>query len=70
MITRGAFIGELSTIAEQVKLRNTMGYTDLSVFAENFYRDILNVLLNVKLAVSRAHPSSCATSDSNSSPDR
>lgn len=53
MITRGAYIGEivdeLSTIAEQVKNRNRLGLNDLSVFAENFYRDLLNLLLGIKL---------------------
>ncbi|WP_413499834.1 SMEK domain-containing protein [Buttiauxella gaviniae] len=46
MITSGYMIGQiidgLSTIAEQAKLRNQLGLTDLSVFAENFFRDILN----------------------------
>lgn len=53
MITRGHYLGEiideLSTIATQVKLRNTLGLTDLSVYAENFFKDVLNVLLGLNL---------------------
>lgn len=50
MITRGHYLGEiiddLSAITEQVKLRNRLGLTDLTVYAENFFRDLLNVLLH------------------------
>lgn len=53
MITRGHYIGEvideLSTLAEQVKLRNRLGLTDLTVYSENFFRDILNVVLHIDL---------------------
>ncbi|MDB5986398.1 MAG: hypothetical protein JWR16_1451 [Nevskia sp.] len=53
MITRGHYIGEvideLSALAEQVKLRNRLGLTDLTVYSENFFRDILNVVLNIDL---------------------
>jgi hypothetical protein len=53
MITRGHYIGEiideLSTIAAQVKMRNQLGMTDLSVLVENFFRDLLNEVLDAKL---------------------
>jgi hypothetical protein len=53
MITRGYLIGEiideLSTISGQVKLRCGLGFNDLSVFAENFCRDVLNILLPADL---------------------
>lgn len=54
MITRGHYIGEiideLSTISAQVKMRNQLGMTDLSVLAENFFRDLLNEVLDVSLS--------------------
>jgi hypothetical protein len=50
MISRGHYFGEilddLTTIVEQVKLRNRLNLTDLSVYAENFFRDVLNILLS------------------------
>lgn len=53
MITRGHFIGEiideLSTIAEQTKIRNNVGMNDLSTFAEGFFCDFLNILHDYKL---------------------
>jgi len=53
VITRGHYIGEiideLSAISEQIKLRNKLGMTDLTVIVENFFRDILNATLNAKL---------------------
>lgn len=53
MITRGYYIGEvideLSAIAAQVSMRNKLGMTDLSVFAENFFRDVLNVVHGISL---------------------
>lgn len=53
MITRGHYLGEIiddfSALSSQIKMRNKLGFTDLSVFAENFMRDILGVLLNIKL---------------------
>lgn len=53
MITRGHYIGEildeLVSVSEQVKLRNALGLTDLTVYAENFFRDILNVIESSKL---------------------
>jgi len=48
MITRGHYIGEVidefSTISQQVAMRNRLGFTDLTVFAENFFRDVLNAI--------------------------
>lgn len=53
MITRGHYIGELidefANLSAQVKMRNALGYTDLSVYVENFFRDALNILLNKQL---------------------
>lgn len=53
MITRGHYIGEivdeLSSISEQVKLRNKLGMTDLTVIVENFFRDLLNATLGAQL---------------------
>lgn len=53
MITRGHYIGEivdeLSAISEQVKLRNKLGMTDLTVIVENFFRDLLNATLGAHL---------------------
>lgn len=53
MITRGHFIGEivdeLSIISEQVRLRNKLGMTDLSVIVENFFRDLLNAVFDCEL---------------------
>ncbi|HDS1039281.1 TPA: SMEK domain-containing protein [Stenotrophomonas maltophilia] len=53
MITRGHYIGEIvdefSAIASQVKMRSRLGMIDLTVFCENFFRDLLNCLLHVRL---------------------
>jgi hypothetical protein len=53
VITRGHFIGEvvdeLAAIGEQVKMRNRLGLTDLTVYTENFFRDVLSLLLNASL---------------------
>lgn len=53
MITRGHYIGEmideLAAIGAQVRMRNQLGMTDLSVIAENFFRDLLNPILNADL---------------------
>jgi len=53
MITSGYLIGQiiddLSNIAQQAKVRNKLGHTDLSVFAENFFKDILNETLELSL---------------------
>lgn len=49
MISRGHYLGEIidefAAIAGQVKMRNVLGFTDLTVYAENFFRDVLNILL-------------------------
>jgi hypothetical protein len=49
MITRGYFIGEivdeLVAIAAQVEGRCALGITDLNRYLENFFRDVLNILL-------------------------
>jgi hypothetical protein len=53
MITRGYLVGQiiddLSDIANQVKTRCDLGLTDLNVHLENFFKDILNVILETKL---------------------
>ncbi|MGE6992889.1 SMEK domain-containing protein [Pseudomonas sp. NPDC047961] len=47
MISRGYLIGqiidEFSAVSEQAKLRNQLGLTDLSVFSENFFREVINI---------------------------
>lgn len=54
LITRGHYLGEiiddLSVLGSQVKMRNALGYTDLTVYAENFFRDVLNILLDIHLS--------------------
>lgn len=46
MITRGHYIGEIidefAAIGEQVRMRGKLGAFDLNVYAENFFRDVLN----------------------------
>ena len=53
MITSGYLIGqiidELSDIAQQAKIRNKLGYTDLSVFVEDFFKVILNETFDLSL---------------------
>ncbi|WP_407364066.1 SMEK domain-containing protein (plasmid) [Pseudomonas luteola] len=53
MITSGYLIGqiidEFSTLGEQAKLRNRLGLSDLSVFTENFFRDLLNIIEDLDL---------------------
>jgi hypothetical protein len=53
MITRGYYIGEIvdefSAIAAQVKMRNRLNLTDLSLFAENFFKDVVNRVLGAEL---------------------
>lgn len=54
MITSGYLIGqiidELSDIAQQAKIRNRLGYTDLSVFVEDFFKVILNETFGLSLS--------------------
>lgn len=53
MITRGYYIGEIvdefAAISAQVKMRNSLGLTGLTIYAENFVKEILNVLLKTNL---------------------
>lgn len=53
MISRGFFVGEIidefSVISSQVKLRNQLGLNDLTVYAENYIKEVLNCLLNINL---------------------
>ncbi|RMO80029.1 hypothetical protein ALQ33_01991 [Pseudomonas syringae pv. philadelphi] len=53
MITSGYLIGqiidEFSAVGEQAKLRNRLGLSDLSVFSENFFCDILNIVEKLDL---------------------
>lgn len=53
MITRGFYLGEIvdefAAISAQVKMRNRIGFTDLSVFCESFFKDVLNCLLDADL---------------------
>ena len=53
MITRGHLIGEildeLSNIGNQVNTRNGLGLTDLNRHLENFFKQVLNSIFNLKL---------------------
>jgi hypothetical protein len=53
MITRGYFIGqivdELTSITDKIKNRAKLGLTDIHIHLENFYRDILNISLDLRL---------------------
>ena len=53
MITRGHLIGQiiddLSDIAGQVKTRNKLGFTDINLHLENFYKEILSATYGVNL---------------------
>ena len=53
MITRGYFIGEiideLANIAHQVDNRCNLGLTDLNKYLEDFFKEILNRLLDLHL---------------------
>lgn len=53
MITRGYMIGQivdqLETVSLQAKTRNSLGLTDLSVFCENYFKDILNIIMDLEL---------------------
>lgn len=53
MITRGHFIGEivdaLAGISERIEMRNRLGITDMSVFAEVFVAGLLNEVLGTDL---------------------
>lgn len=51
MITRGHLIGEivdhLSNIQLQVENRCTIGLTDLNKYLEDFFKEILNTVLDI-----------------------
>lgn len=53
MITRGYFIGqiidELTSITDKIKNRAKLGLTDIHIHLEDFYKDILNITLDVNL---------------------
>lgn len=53
MITRGYLIGqiidELTTLSNQVKSRTLLGLTDLNIFLEDFFKDILNITYDYNL---------------------
>ena len=53
MITRGHFIGqiidELTDISHQVETRCGLGLTDLNRHLENFFKDVLNTILDLNL---------------------
>jgi hypothetical protein len=53
LITRGYFIGdiidELFAIAHQVENRCALGLTDLNIYLENFFKEILNKILKLNL---------------------
>jgi hypothetical protein len=45
----GEIVDEFAVIGAQVKMRNRVGFTDLSVFCESFFKDVLNCLLDANL---------------------
>lgn len=53
MITRGYFLGEiideLSGVSNEVETRCKLGLTDLNRFLEDFFKDLLNILLDLSL---------------------
>ena len=53
MITRGYFIGEiideLANIANQVDIRTKLNLLELNIHLENFFREVLNILLDIRL---------------------
>ncbi|MCL6350666.1 SMEK domain-containing protein [Pectobacterium polaris] len=53
MITRGYFIGqiidELTSITDKIKNRAKLGLTDIHIHLEDFYKDILNITLDLNL---------------------
>lgn len=53
MITRGSLIGKIvddfSSLKYQIETRNKLGYTDLSLFCENFFKEVLNVTYDLNL---------------------
>ncbi|WP_213762446.1 SMEK domain-containing protein [Caballeronia sp. dw_19] len=61
MLTRGYFIGdiidELSSLSAQIDMRCKLGMTDLNVISENYFKDILNIILNAQLLNLNEHRS-------------
>ncbi len=53
MITRGHFVGEiiddLAEIANQANIRCKLGLTDINKYLEDFFKDVLNEILKIKL---------------------
>ena len=53
MISRGHYIGEIvdhfASISQQVEMRNRLGFTDLTVYVENYFRDVINAILDIEL---------------------
>jgi hypothetical protein len=53
MITRGYFLGDiidgLGDIARQVETRTKLNLNDLPVFVEAFFKEVLNIIFNLKL---------------------
>lgn len=53
MLTRGYFLGEIidefASLSAQVALRCRLGFTDLNVISEDFFKDILNIILSTSL---------------------
>lgn len=53
MITRGYFIGqiidELTSVTDKIKNRAKLGLTDIHIHLEDFYKDILNITLDLDL---------------------
>ncbi|QPB80731.1 hypothetical protein EHE21_15715 [Proteus sp. GOKU] len=45
----GQIVDQLEAISLQAKTRNSLGLTDLSVFCENYFKDILNIIKDLKL---------------------
>jgi hypothetical protein len=52
MLSRGYLVGEsideLAVLATQAQMRAKLGLTDIHVYVENFFRDILGILLDAK----------------------
>ncbi|WP_179020755.1 SMEK domain-containing protein [Winogradskyella forsetii] len=53
MITRGSLIGKIvddfSSLKHQLDTRNKLGFTDLSLFCEDFIKEVLNITFNLNL---------------------
>ncbi len=53
MISRGSLIGkivdDISSLKYQIETRNKLGYTDLTLFCEDFIKEVLNITFNLNL---------------------